>query len=150
MDENQGIVHHICALYTDNREDHNDLFQEILLQLWSSFKSFQHQSKFSTWLYKVALNTAVSHLRGKNKIKFTTLDDVENLAGHSLEFLDEEIKNLYQAIRMLSKIDRAIIMLYLDEHSYHEISEITGLSSSNVGVRINRIKSKLETILKRI
>jgi RNA polymerase sigma-70 factor (ECF subfamily) len=150
MEECQGIAHHICALYTHNQEDHNDLFQEILLQSWRSFKSFQHQSKFSTWLYRVALNTAITHLREKNKIKFTPLNEVENLASESFEYLDEEIKYLYLAIRKLSKIDRAIIMLYLDEYSYNEIAEIIGISSSNVGVRINRIKSKLDLILKSV
>ena len=149
MDEHQGIVHHICALYANNREDHNDLFQEILFQLWKSFKSFKDQSKFSTWLYRVALNTAITHLRKDKKMSFTTLEEAENVRIESFDNMEEEIQLLYQSIWKLSKIECAIIMLYLEEYSYDDISKILGITANNVGVRINRIKSKLENMMRR-
>jgi len=147
MDEHQGVAHHICSLYTDNKDDHDDLFQEILLQLWKSFKSFKQQSKFSTWLYRVALNTAISHLRKKSKLKFAALGEAQHLAIDPVDNLDEEIRHLYQAIRKLSKIDRAITLLYLEENSYEEMAEILGITSVNVGVRLNRIKVRLKKIM---
>ena len=149
MNEHRGIVHHICTLYTNEKEDRNDLFQEILFQLWKSFKSFQNQSKFSTWLYRVALNTAISHLRKNKKMSFTTLDAVENIAMDSTEKIDEEIQLMYRSIQKLGKIDRAIVMLYLEERTYDEIADILGITTSNVGVRINRVKSRLEKMMNR-
>lgn len=148
LDEHHGIVHHICSLYTDNKEDHNDLFQEVVLQLWKSFKSFHYQSKFSTWLYRVALNTAISQLRKNRKINYTTLEDATFVSEEITENLDDEIQFMYRSIRSLSKIDRAITMLYLEEQSYDEIAEILGITASNVGVRINRVKAKLEKMMK--
>lgn len=150
LEEHQGIVHHICTLYSHDQDDHNDLFQEIIFHLWRSFNSFQHQSKFSTWLYRVALNTAISQLRKNKKINFTKLDEAENISIEPAENMDEEIQLMYQAIRKLSKIDRAITMLYLEEHKYEEIAEILGIAASNVGVRINRVKTKLEKMMKQI
>jgi len=147
MDDHQGIVHHISALYANGLEERNDLSQEIILQLWRSFPSFQNQSKFSTWLYRVVLNTAISYLRKSKKIQWTTLEKAENIAIDTNEVLDEDIKHLYQAINQLSKIDRAITLLYLDEHSYEEMAEILGISSVNVGVRISRVKKRLKKIM---
>lgn len=150
MDEHQGIVHHISALYANGLEERNDLSQEIILQLWRSFSSFQNQSKFSTWLYRVGLNTAITYLRKSKKIKWTTLEKAENIAIDTHDALDEDIKYLYQAISCLSKIDRAITMLYLEEQSYEEMAEILGISPVNVGVRINRIKKRLKKIMSNI
>lgn len=147
MDEHQGVVHHISTLYANNKEERDDISQEIILQLWRSFNSFQKQSKFSTWLYRVALNTAITYLRKSKKIHWTTLDKAENFAIESHDNLDEDIRYLYQAISRLSKIDRAIMMLYLDEKSYEEMAKILGISSVNVGVRINRIKKRLKIIM---
>ena len=147
MDEHQGIVHHISALYANGLEERNDLSQEIILQLWRSFSSFQNKSKFSTWLYRVALNTAITYLRKNKKIKWATLENAENIAIDTHDNLDEEIRHLYQAISRLSKIDRAITLLYLEEHSYEDMAEILGISSLNVGVRINRIKKRLKKLM---
>lgn len=150
LEEHQGIVHHICTLYTHDKDDHKDLFQEIVFHLWKSFASFQHQSKFSTWLYRVALNTAISQLRKNKKMSYTNLEEAENISMEPTENIDEEIQLMYEAIRKLSKIDRAITMLYLNEHKYEEIAEILGIAASNVGVRINRVKAKLEKMMKQV
>ena len=147
MDEHQGIVHHISAMYANSLEERDDLSQEIILQLWRSFRSFQNQSKFSTWLYRVALNTAISSLRKSKKFQWTTLDKADGIAIDPIDSLDEDIRHLYQAINKLSKVDRAITMLYLEEYSYEEMAEILGITPINVGVRINRIKKRLKKIM---
>jgi len=147
MDEHQGIVHHISIMYANSLEERNDLSQEIILQLWRSFSSFQNQSKLSTWLYRVALNTAITYLRKSKKFKWTTLDKADGIATESHDDLDEDIRYLYQSINKLSKVDRAITMLYLEEHSYEEMAEILGITPVNVGVRVNRIKKKLKKIM---
>jgi len=147
MDEHQGIVHHISAMYANSLEERDDLSQEIILQLWRSFRSFQNQSKFSTWLYRVALNTAISYLRKSKKFQWTTLDKADGIAIDPIDNLDEDIRYLYQTINKLSKVDRAITMLYLEEYSYEEMAEILGISPVNVGVRINRIKKRLKKIM---
>lgn len=140
--ENQAIIHKISTFYTDCIEDKEDLFQEICLQLWRSYFSFNEQSKFSTWMYKVAINTAISHLRKcKKALKF------ENIRKDISEENDTEdiqhSKNLYKAITNLDKLERAIIILWLDGKKYEEISDILGLSKSNVSVKLVRIKEKL-------
>ncbi len=147
LKEHQGIVHHICALYANNLEDRKDLFQEISFQLWKSFRSFRNESKFSTWLYRVSLNTAITHIRKRRKISFTSLEEMDYVLVDSSNPSDDDIQNLYQSISKLTKVDRAIILLYLEEKSYEEIGDILGITISNVGVRINRIKSKLEKLL---
>jgi len=147
MDEHQGMVHHISAMYANSLEERDDLSQEIILQLWRSFRSFQDQSKFSTWLYRVALNTAISYLRKSKKFQWTTLDKADGIAIDPIDNLDGDIRHLYQAINKLSKVDRAITMLYLEEYSYEEMAEILGITPINVGVRINRIKKRLKKIM---
>lgn len=141
--ENQGIVHKICNLYFNNRLEKEDYKQELIIQLWKAFPSFRNQSKFSTWMYRVCLNSAIDIIR-KEKIqpKFVKL---ENPEIHNLfETRDETSSNhekLYRIINTLSDVDKAIITLYLDEFSYKEIAEIIGISEGNTGVKINRIKS---------
>ncbi|NQU84772.1 MAG: sigma-70 family RNA polymerase sigma factor [Mariniphaga sp.] len=148
MDKNQRMIHHICRAYSNNDDDYQDLFQDILLQLWKSFESFNNLSKFSTWMYRVSLNTAISTIRkAKNNITHVELDKVHGLSSEPEKDIDADVKLLYQAIARLGKIDKAIILLYLEEKSYDEIADILGISNSNAGVRINRAKSKLEKML---
>ena len=148
MEKHQPIIHHICRIYADSPENYEDMFQEILLQLWKSFETFKQQSKFSTWMYRVALNTAITLIRKeKNRVQSIGIDEnIEPDNGYD-EDIESDVKHLYQAISQLGKIDKAIILLYLDEKSYDEISEILGISKTNVGVRINRAKVKLEKLL---
>ena len=148
--ENQQMIHKICNIYGSNEADKEDLFQEITLQLWRSFKSFKVKSKFSTWLYRVALNTAISQKRKQNRSpESTSLSDREfQLSGSSTqESNEEDLKQLRWAIRQLKSVDRAIIFLYLEEKSYQEIADIIGITAKNVGVKIVRIKAKLLRIM---
>lgn len=147
MEEHQGIVHYVSALYSNSAEERKDLSQEIIFQLWKSFRSFQHQSKFSTWLYRVALNTAISYIRTRKKVAMTSLVEAAHISNDDDNDLEEDIRNLYQSIGKLSKIDRAVILLYMEDYSYQEMADILGISSVNVGVRINRIKKKLKDIM---
>ena len=140
--QNQGIVHKICNLYFSNRLEKEDYQQELIIQLWKAFPSFKNQSKFSTWMYRVCLNAAIDILRKeKTQPQFVKFDNTE--ANKIVDNSDESSSNhekLFQVINKLSAIDKAMITLYLDEFSYKEIAEIVGISESNTGVKINRIK----------
>lgn len=147
---NQGIIIKVVNLYADTPADRDDLFQEVVFQLWKSYPRFKGQSKFTTWMYRVALNTALTtHKKNQKRKGNQSLN--EQIAQIPEDFsrreLDEDIKLLYQAIQKLNDIERALTMLYLEEHSYQEIAQILGISESNVGVKLNRIKKKLKTIL---
>lgn len=152
VEKHQGIIHKICRAYTDTPEEHNDLFQEVVLQLWSSFDSFREQSKFSTWLYRVAFNTAITLFRKKKRsvdIKDTSeMPNVKDLSLDNHE-IEEQISLLYKAIKKLSEIERALVLLYLEEKPYKEIAETIGISEINARVKMNRVKSKLKTIMER-
>lgn len=147
MAEHQGIIHKICRLYRDSREDREDLFQEITFQLWKSFPSFKGNSLISTWLYRIALNTAIASYRKEKP----TIDYVETLPEFVEEPQNEELilrqERLLTAMKQLSESEKAIIALYLDDLSYVQIAEILGISENNVGVKINRIKTKIQQLL---
>lgn len=147
MAEHQGVIHKICRLYRDSREDREDLFQEITFQLWKSFPSFKGNSLISTWLYRIALNTAIASYRKEKP----TIDYVETLPEFAEEPQSEELilrqERLLTAMKQLSESEKAIIALYLDDLSYLQIAEILGISENNVGVKINRIKTKIQQLL---
>lgn len=150
VNEHQGIILKVCSLYCDDRQDNEDLFQEILLQLWKSYASFKGESKISTWMYRVALNTAITRLRKKKRRPDNERMASENfnVAERDNDRLDIQFgAELQQAIDTLNRFDRALMMLYLDEKSYSEMAEIMGMTETNIGVKINRIKTKLKTIL---
>jgi len=146
----QGILHKICNIYFIRNPFKEDYYQEILIRLWRSYPSFKNQSSFSTWLYKVALNTAIDIIRKQNlQPKHTELSEIEYnipVDDHNIE--SEKRDLLYQAINHLSDVQKAIIILYLEDYNYKEIAEIIGISESNTGVKINRIKNQLIKILK--
>ena len=145
-----GIIIKICRAYTDSEEDFQDYYQETCLQLWKSRENFKGNSKWSTWVYRISLNVSLSLLRRDKKINKNSVELPEVSADlHSEEnpFNNESLKLLYSAIKKLSETDRAIILLYLEENSYQDIAEITGLSANNIGVKITRIKKKLKEIL---
>lgn len=151
--EHQAMLHKICHIYSDTMEDRQDLFQEIVINLWKGFSGFRQQSSFSTWMYRVALNTAISQKRkSKNR-----LGKKEQLKEFSLQTddhssRDAEVRSmaLYKGIQQLKKIEKAVILLYLEGKSYKEIADITGLSKTNVSVRLVRIKTKLGKLVKSI
>lgn len=146
----QKLIHSICSLYYSLPEDRKDLFQEIVLALWKAYPAFKYQSKISTWIYQIAINTVFSRIRKdkrypKNEPLTEKVFQIPQ-TGTTPE-LSESTQELYRAISHLADLDKAIIMLYLDEHSYQEIAAMLDLSKTNVSTRINRIKIKLEKLL---
>ena len=149
INQHQGILHKVCRIYCRNQDDHNDLFQEIILQLWKAFPSFRNESKITTWMYRIGLNTAISGLR-KKKIATTELENISfQIEDKSKETIEEDLQQLYKAIEHLSDVEKSIVLLYLEDKPYEEIAEITGITANYVAVKMNRIKEKLRTLLKR-
>lgn len=139
-----GIIYKICTLYA-SPEEREDLKQEIIYQLWKSYPAFRGDSGFQTWMYRVSLNTALLGLRAR-KLKYTLLSGKEGAIPDVSEennVLEYRIRQLYHHISKLNDLDKSIIFLYLERCSYDEISEITGISKSNVSVRLVRIREKL-------
>lgn len=146
ISENEGAIFKITSVYTNDRDSQKDLYQEIVLQLWNSFDAFKGASKRGTWLYRIALNTAISFLRKSKKHKvLVPIDQVVSdlTEAHDSEF-EDRLKTLYAQIRELGSLEKGIILLYLEDKSYEEISVITGLSVTNVATRLSRIKTKLK------
>ena len=145
----QGILHRICSVYGLSVEDRQDLFQEMVLQLWRSCPSFGGQSSFTTWMYKVALNTALLQRRRAARRPDLRRGSEAELADLPAETSAPapEIELFRACIQELPSLDRAIILLHLEERSYDEISEITGLSRGNVSVRLVRLKERLRQAL---
>lgn len=144
-----GIIIKMCRAYSNTQEDFEDYYQEVCLQIWRSHEKFQHKSEWSTWIYKVSLNVCLTLLKKDKKIKLNHSEQEipTELLEDSKVFDDEDLNLLYLAIKRLSEVDRAVILLYLEEKSYEEISNITGTTSNNIGVRINRIKERLKKLL---
>ena len=150
INQNLGIAHKICRVYFSDADDREDVLQEMMYQLYKSYRSFDGRSKFSTWMYSVCLNTALTYRRKGIKQKYEPLTaSHDQLANPPVSNKDEEINLLFAAIATLSPLNKAIILLYLEDMSYEEIAEITGLSKSNVGVRLVRIKRDLETEMRK-
>lgn len=150
LEHNQNIVHKVCTLYTNDKDSHKDLFQEITIQLWKAYPKFRGESKFSTWMYRVALNTAITLYR-KSK-KNVPIQDYESVifkisADEYDPTEEQQLKLMYDAVRELGDIDKALVFLYLEDKNYTEIAETLGISEVNARVKMNRIKNKLKTIL---
>jgi RNA polymerase sigma factor (sigma-70 family) len=144
IQNNQNIIYKVCNLYRDSREDQEDLFQEIVYQLWKSYPGFKGESKLSSWIYRIALNTAIAVYR-KPKLKITYPDEFPEQVQYSADTnSSENEERLFDTLRTLTGAEKAVISLYLEDFSYQEIAAITGLTESNVGVRLNRIKNKLK------
>lgn len=150
LEENQNIVHKVCTLYTNDREAHNDLFQEITIQLWKAYPKFRGDSKFSTWMYRVALNTAITlYRKSKKRVQTQDYDGVSfKIKAEEYDSTEEQqLKLMYHAIRELGDIDKALVFLYLEDKDYSEISETLGITEVNARVKMNRVKNKLRGIL---
>ncbi len=145
--ENEGILYKITRVYTDTTEDQKDLYQEIVYQLWKSFDSFKGNSKISTWMYRIALNTSIASLgKRKKKIQQVNLDfELLHVIEEKDTIIEEQLNLLYKTIKQLNVIEKGLILLFLEGKSYEEIANITGFSNSNVGTRLSRIKKKLKT-----
>ena len=145
INENAGIAHKVANVYFEDVYDREDIFQEMMYQLWRAYESFDGRSKFSTWMYRVCLNTALTFKRKYRGKKTEALSSLQNETPVYIENdKGEALKHLYKAISTLTPLNKAIILLYLEDVSYEDISAITGLSRSNVGVRLVRIKKDLE------
>jgi RNA polymerase sigma-70 factor (ECF subfamily) len=150
LQTNQNIIHKICKAYTTNADDHQDLFQEISIQLWKAYDKFRGDSKFSTWMYRVALNTAISlYRKSKRSIKTGELfDNVKELTYEAYDDTTEiQLASLYKAIHTLNDIEKALVLLYLEDKSYQEIALCLGISEVNARVKMNRTKKKLKKLL---
>ncbi len=150
LEDNQNIVHKVCSLYTNNRDAHNDLFQEITIQLWKAYPKFRGESKFSTWMYRVALNTAITlYRKSKKRVRTQDYDDfIYKIKSDDYdETQEQQLKLMYNAVKQLGDIDKALVFLFLEDKDYAEISETLGISEVNARVKMNRIKKKLRTIV---
>ena len=149
INEHQGLIHKVCIMYENDPDVRNDLFQEIVLQLWKSFSSFRGEAKITTWMYRIALNTAISGFRKQTRnVKTEDLKELHmNISDAWAEDREEDIQRLHFAIRQLSEIERAMIMMALEEVPYEEIAETIGITQNNVRVRMNRIREKLKKLM---
>ena len=148
----QGILHKVNLIYFRNKADREDNFQEIMYQLWKSFPGLQNRNSIGSWIYAVSINTSISRLKKEARIEYReklpeSIDQFDLI--DELSF-NENFRMLLHAIYHLNEIDKSIMLLYLEEKSYDEISEILGISKSNVGVRINRAKELLKQNLKHL
>ena len=139
IQKHNGIIHKVIGLYVNNQEDKRDLHQEVLLQAWKSYKNFKGQSEFSTWLYKVALNTVLTFNK-KRKIN-EDIDKIE--AVESAQESKEDYEILYHVIKSFEEVDRMLITLHLDGFKNKKIAEITGMTQNHINVKIHRIKAKI-------
>ncbi|MES1214449.1 MAG: RNA polymerase sigma factor [Bacteroidota bacterium] len=149
--EHNGLIQKVCNLYADTLQDRQDLYQEIIIQLWRAYPKFRGDSKLSTWMYRVALNTAISDYRKQQRTVSTTEFDFidKEVADHNFNNdIEEKLKLLYAAINHLAEIEKAIVMLYLDDKPYEEMEDILGINQNNLRVKMNRIKEKLRQLTK--
>ena len=145
-----GIIIKICRAYSNSQENFEDYYQEVCLQIWQSKDNFKGNSEWSTWIYRLSLNVCMTIRTRENKrqMQISNSSELPEIANQEVfSFQDEYLKKLYVAIKQLSDLDRAIIVLYLEEKSYKEIATILGTNSNNIGVRIQRIKKKLKQLI---
>lgn len=151
ISEHDGLIHKICHVYAADALAKQDLFQEIVIQLWKSFENFRNESKISTWMYRVALNTALTEKRrSKTKVSLGFLDSLKDDTTHAnaIDTDQENLNMLYGAIAKLTEVEKAIVMLYLDDKSYGEMEDVMGISQGALRVKMNRIKEKLRQFTK--
>lgn len=149
IQEYHPMIYKICRVYSDEY-DFDDLYQEISINLWKGLKRYNGDSKLSTWAYRVALNTALTFQRNHSKHKNKAPLSESAVASADLNEAEEKerrVNRLFEAVRKLEKVDRSVMLLYLEEKKYEEIAEITGLSTSHVGVKISRAKKQLKKLL---
>jgi RNA polymerase sigma-70 factor (ECF subfamily) len=154
--ENKERIRRICSYYNANKHDQQDMFQEILINIWKSLERFRGESAMTTWIYRIAVNTAISYVGKLNRYQNISLHtDPQNLSSlfdddvsEERQFKEEQLERLQQELNMLSIIDKTIMSLVLEELSTKEIADVIGITEPNVRVKIHRIKSQLKTQLK--
>ncbi|MGY3213461.1 RNA polymerase sigma factor [Mucilaginibacter sp. HD30] len=146
--EHQGIIHKICRLYRDTAADREDLFQEIVFQLWRGINTFRGEAKPGTWIYRVSLNTAIATFRKRKPVIEYAPQLPDVLQEDESEELASRRERLFMAIKQLNDGEKAIIAMYLDDMDHGQIAEITGITENNVAVKLNRIKAKVQKLLK--
>ena len=150
IEKHKGIILKISKMYMDEKEDRDDLFQEITYQVWKAYPKFKGESEFSTWLYRIALNTAIIFLKNEKRRSFIGNEDFSEYKIIQEEFdheKEEKLNAMYKAIHQLNPIDKAFIFYYLEDFSGKQIAEQMGISEGNVRVKMNRAKNKLKDIL---
>lgn len=147
--KHEGILHKMSKLYTDNHDDRKDLLQEMIFQLWKSYERFKEKSQFSTWMYRVCLNTALTYLKNdKKKNTCIFLLEEKDITDYNENNEDVEITMFYKAVQDLNKIEKALVFLFLEGFSHKEIATNLGISEGNARVKLNRVKNKIQTIIK--
>ena len=147
ISEHEQLLYKVCHTYAYTNADREDLFQEIVIQTWKAFPNFKGDAKFSTWLYRVAINTAINGLRKRRN--FITTYEPQKLPtqlSDGPQYDEEQFELLYQAISKLNQVEKAIVMLYLEDHSYEEMEEILGITQGNLRVKMTRIKDRLRQL----
>ncbi|MEM7299355.1 MAG: sigma-70 family RNA polymerase sigma factor [Bacteroidota bacterium] len=147
VEENMSLIMHLCRAYSRDEESLKDLVQEVTLQLWRSHKSFKGNSQLSTWVYRVTLNVCLSHSKKMKRRPDTVPLEWGGSKTIESDPEKEQIERLYAGIKKLKEADRAIVLLYLEDKSYKEMSEILGITVSNVGVKVNRLKERLKQMI---
>lgn len=150
VQKNSGLIHKVCNFYIQNPEDKEDLFQEIVLQLWKAFPGYRGESKLSTWIYRIALNTTITMRRKKSKLNLFQKIEHDEFPYTTDYELEEKRKLLYRVINQLNNLEKSMMFLHLEGYNYDEIAEITGLTKTNVSTKLSRIKEKVAVHLKSI
>jgi len=147
LQQHQGIIYKVCRVYTKQADDWDDMYQEIALQAWKSFSTFRGDAKFSTWLYRVALNTAITLFKRSKKAAVLP-EATEQLTTPASEPdpKEEQLQAMYHAIAELSEVDKAIVLLFLDDYPYEDIGQMMGITPNHVAVKMSRIKTKLQSL----
>tara|TARA_R110002073_G_scaffold72537_1_gene177233 strand:+ start:211459 stop:211947 length:489 start_codon:yes stop_codon:yes gene_type:complete len=144
--QNEGVIYKITRIYTNTEDDQKDLYQEIVYQLWKSFDSFRGDAKVSTWMYRIALNTALYHSKREKKKGYkVSLDNIVLQEENYDPVFEDRLKLVYAKIKILNDLEKGIMVLFLEGKKHEEIALIMGISKTNVGTRISRIKEKLRT-----
>lgn len=151
LNQHKGILYKISRMYFDYTEDQNELIQEMTYQLWKSYQNFKRNSQFSTWMYRVCLNTALTFFKSENRKqdKYELHQNYDVAEENYDEQKEEQLKYFYDAVQELNKVEKALIFLFLEGMSHKDISENLGISEVNARVKLNRTKEKLQTIIKR-